>query len=301
MKYAQKMAAIVLVFAILLTTTGCSVIKGEVKELVKEAIEELEQSETETNSNNSSTAEEVEVISFDEEKSAKEYEEELEAWFAEEEMDDFSYIETKLILKTWIATHDTEVFRPSIEYKGVALEPRMTITEELQTVMDEIEVGNHPIDDLGIDSRYWEELLTSPSFYYQGNLFHLEKLTFRNGAKYISCISVDREGASSNGIFIGDSYEKVFEVYPEAESLNVNNITDYKNESYDLTVYFVDGKCYAPSEYDTKYRSLKPTDEGWEEQTFRNKFDTYVLYFNIREGKVTRINVCDGLSLLYGR
>ena len=192
--------------------------------------------------------------------------------------------------------HATEerILTPTIEYRGITYTPYMTVTaEELYEWIPDLERIDTSIsgpwtfgsweEAIYIRVLPWEEARTSPvrepflSQYTYGDPY---------ADRCLWCLLVEEYGASSNGIYIGDPIESIMETFPEA----------YADEN-SFSVYFYDGQVISVDEY----KEMRPlaTDTNAEKE-FEWKYDVYIVYFYIQNGRVDTIGVFNNYAYIFG-
>lgn len=198
--------------------------------------------------------------------------------------------------------HATEerILTPTIEYRGITYTPHMTVTaEELYEWIPDLEKIDISIsgpwtfkhfDDpyYYLVVRPWEHLRTSA----ECELF-LDQFTYGdpNAERHLARFEIDEDGASSNGIYIGDPAASVLKTFPEAYSEKVGSTdTNYY-------VYFYNGETISYDEVSSMRKNRPYEDEYFR---FEEKYDVYVIRFCVRDESVDCIAIYDHRALLYG-
>ena len=184
-------------------------------------------------------------------------------------------------------------FRPVVEYEGVTYEIGMSADSEAMYEKFPREDGS-----VRVFLRQWERVVGRPDIQEHRDL--LNKV--EEEGEYIIGFSSEREGTMSNGITVGDSYEKVLEVFPMAE------VDQPEGGSLDMTVdkcwleiVFRDGRLYSDQEYKELFMNSTPDDpETYVPQRICNDFNTFWLSFKLENGKVSGIRITDGLCRVSG-
>ncbi|MBQ2667518.1 MAG: hypothetical protein IJF56_02680 [Clostridia bacterium] len=193
-----------------------------------------------------------------------------------------------------------ESFRPTIDFQGITYELRKTITEEelLQNLPNLVE-GEPRIKSMGrkfedgesitLWTRKWTEFLYNESSLEF--LPYLDRIEFQG--EYLAGIKVAEEGASVNGISVGDSREKIFMKYPMLKD---------EDQTF-IYLYYYDGQVYTEDEYSSlfrdydRYKSMFGDIEHWK---FNQKYNTYVLEFEVYDNEIECIFLGDGCFAMLG-
>lgn len=199
-----------------------------------------------------------------------------------------------------MAPNQGKVLTPTIEYNGKTFEIFQTLSyKDLHSAfpyanLEDEERIHYQDENLYIETEPWERITSSP--HIGKYLFLLDKVGFSGCSLWQ--LRLAEAGASSNGVYIGDSYLDVKETFPMAET-TLPESGNPEEDAFLYYIYFHNGRAYDYDEYAEEYLIYHSIDKGFREMQFLQFYDTQILAFYINDGQVEEIMLSLNQAWLY--